>query len=163
MNSLRWLVKPIGLLILLTLLTLWLHVSVVYLGHTQSIFCFCLPLHWDAAVIVWAFAPLTFAGIYYLTRNYRLSRFWQYVHVIGCFMLLVIYYCWSPLNTDIHNEFYSFNDPALKLKCESCADLYMDLLPIVTGVMLLIFCVGQIAFAGNLTFGILRGKKANYE
>lgn len=158
MKVLKWLLQPVGLLILLCLLSIWVHVSVMYLGYSQSIFCFCLPLYWDAAMIVWALAPLAFAGIYYLTRNYRQSRFWQYVHVVSCFMLLLLYYCWSPLNTDIQYEFYFLNDSDLKLKCESCADFYMNVLPIASAAMAILFLVGQIAFIGNLIYGIVRGK-----
>ncbi|WP_157962725.1 hypothetical protein [Chitinophaga deserti] len=114
-------------------------------------------------MLIWAFAPLAVAGIYYLTRNYRQSRFWQYVHIAGCFMLLLLYYCWSPLNTDIHYEFYFLNDWDLKLGCESCIDQYMNLLPVVSAVLAIFFLVGQIAFIGTLIYGIVRGKKTSNE
>lgn len=163
MKVLKWLLQPVGLLILLCLLSIWVHVSVMYLGYSQSIFCFCLPLYWDAAMIVWVFAPLAFAGIYYLTRNYRQSRFWQYIHVISCFMPLLLYYCWSPFNTGIVYEFVSFTDPALKLRCESCTNQYIKLYPIVSAIMAGFFKVGQIALIGNLIYGFIRGKKTSNE
>lgn len=156
----RWWLRPEGLLILLACCWFLLYVLIAHVGFDVSIFIF-LTIHWPEPTIYWPLVLFAFAGIYFLTRNYRQWKSLQYFHVASLFAVPVVLYLWAPLlgNTAEH---YGFPNDAMRQDWVQETSRYTAFVNsvIVPGGGVLIFA-GLIAFIINVIAGFIRGKKVH--
>lgn len=86
------------------------------------------------------------ALVYFLTRHYRQSTFWQFFH-IGSLLPPVIFF--SPFSIPEVSPY-----PPVQF-------LPTSFLPTIEGSILILYCLlGQLAFVINLIAGFIRGKKS---